>query len=127
MRMYRALLLLQSVGLAWLSEIRAPAAAASPTNLPPAVAIVFPPDGVSIASGIGDFQMRAIASDPDGQVAQVQFFLDGKLFATNKSAPYTNVWPGSLYGSVLTAVAIDNWGLATTSAPVNVIRTLKHF
>ena len=95
------------------------------TNLPPSVRIVFPTDGVFIAYG-GTTQLRAVASDPDGFVTEVQFFVDGILVATNTSAPYTNFWPGILGGAgshVLTATAIDNSGAVATSEPVVVFRS----
>jgi hypothetical protein len=108
-----------------LSEINASTFATGPTNLPPAIAIVFPPDSVWITTGVRS-EIRAVASDPDGQVTLVQFFVDGNLIATNSSSPYTNLWRptiGQEGSHILTAIATDNLGASTISAPVNVLRT----
>jgi hypothetical protein len=60
----------------------------------------------------------ATAFDPDGPIAQVQFALNGTVAAITSaqfSTTFTNLAPGKY---VLTAIALDNRGGSTTSAPV---------
>jgi hypothetical protein len=63
--------------------------------------------------------LNASASDSDGTVTQVQFFVDGVLVGTDATAPYSVVWIASIGSNqVITAVASDNSGLTTTSNTV---------
>lgn len=60
--------------------------------------------------------LNASASDPDGSITQVQFFVAGELIATDNSAPYTAQWTASLGTDLeIMASATDNSGLTTTS------------
>lgn len=64
----------------------------------------------------------ATATDADGSVAQVQFYRGTTLVGTDTTgSPYSVVASNLPAGThVLTAVATDNAGLASTSAPVTV-------
>jgi hypothetical protein len=103
------------------------------TNLPPSVDLFEPKDG-SVFYTPTNVQMLAKAADPDGSVTNVEFFAGtndlGKGFMAVLDPPGVNgitgpVWffnwqdpaPGNY---PLTAVATDNGGAATTSAPVNI-------
>ena len=108
------------------------------TNLPPRVAITKPRDGATIL-GPANINICATASDPDGgKVTQVEFFSGAKslgvetnippIYITNRHGVFpvyntsycltwSNVPPGAY---TLTAVATDNDGATTTSAPVNI-------
>ena len=89
-------------------------------NQPPTVAITTPADGAS-ASAPASFYLRAEASDSDGNIAQVDFFVNGLPLATEFYDPYeanlTNVGVG-IYS--VTAVATDTEGAKTTSAPITI-------
>jgi glucose/arabinose dehydrogenase len=88
-------------------------------NTPPSVAITNPVDA-SILSSSANLTIRASASDTDGSVTNVQFF-DGLLPLGNDStSPYSVSVRLPVGMHALTAVATDNLGTATTSAPVNV-------
>lgn len=106
------------------------------TNIPPVVSLVEPPDG-SVFPLHANIQLLALASDPDGFVTSVQFFAGTNSLgiATNGAildppfppgcGPGTRafflVWSNAPAGSnVLTAVATDNGGASTVSAPVNI-------
>ena len=114
------------------------------TNLPPVVRIISPPDGAAFHAPI-NLPIYAFANDPDGFVASVQFFAganslgfgqrvpvitplaDGTLMMGGPVPPIypTNlfflIWTNAPVGTdALTAVATDNGGLSTTSAPVNI-------
>ena len=65
--------------------------------------------------------ITATASDPDGTVARVEFRDGAKLLGQDTTAPYSYTWrnvPSGVHG--LTARAVDNGGLATTSAEVGI-------
>lgn len=89
-------------------------------NLPPSVRIAFPPNLVYVSSSA--IFLRAAASDSDGTVAQVEFYKGTNLIGILSEPPYTNLFfpfQDGLY--TFTAVATDNLGLSSTSAPVQVL------
>ena len=91
-------------------------------NQPPAVAITSPVTGATFTAPV-NLTLTAAASDADGAVAQVTF-LNGAvpLAAVAGGSPFNFVWTNAPVGTnPLTAVARDNGGLSTTSAPVSVI------
>jgi hypothetical protein len=72
----------------------------------------------------GSFSFQANAFDPDGFVSVVRFFTNDVLVTSDSTLPYSsatlNLAPGNY---TLTARALDNLGLTTTSAPVNITVT----
>ena len=63
--------------------------------------------------------LNAAAADSDGTIQQVAFFANGAPIGTVMTSPYSFTWnnvPAGTY--TLTAVATDNHGAMTTSAPV---------
>jgi hypothetical protein len=88
------------------------AVTADPINLPPMVKLTAP-----IGTTSTTLSMAAQASDDHG-VVKVEFYVDGKLRATDSSAPYAARWkaPRSLAGSThkVAAKAYDASGLAAT-------------
>jgi len=67
-----------------------------------------------------NINLKADASDVDGTVAQVQFFQGLTSLGVVTNAPYGLVWSNVSVGNYsITAVAIDNYGLASTSAVVS--------
>jgi RHS repeat-associated protein len=71
------------------------------------------------ATGTTNLTFTASAADADGQVTNVQFFLNGSSVGSVPAAPYSLVasnLPPANYS--ITAIATDNDGLSTTSAPV---------
>ncbi|MFM1767981.1 MAG: hypothetical protein RJA22_510 [Verrucomicrobiota bacterium] len=90
------------------------------TNTPPAVAITAPANGASLLSG-SNLVVTASASDAEGTVASVEFFLDGFRMRTDTAAPHNWTWNNAPLGTyVLTALATDNLGATNWSAPVTV-------
>jgi subtilisin family serine protease len=66
--------------------------------------------------------LQANASDSDGTVSKVDYYVDGKLIDTATTSPYTAHWYATEVGEyMLTGVATDNSGMTTTSRPVKVI------
>ena len=63
--------------------------------------------------------LAATATDSDGTIAKVDFYQGSTLLGTATTSPYAFVWTGVPAGTyTLTAVATDNSGVATTSAPI---------
>jgi len=109
-----------------------------PTNYPPIVRIVSPPNG-AIFRGALDLPIYAYAKDPDGNVVLVEFFAGtnslglGKgicLGLTGPTGPlpfdcptnlFVLVWSNAPVGSfALTAQATDDGGASTVSNPVKI-------
>ena len=91
-------------------------------TIAPAVAITSPANGATVASST---TVSANASDTGGSgLASVRFYLDGTtLLSTQKGPKYSFQWNTKTTAKgqhTLTAVATDNAGNATTSAPVTV-------
>jgi len=101
----------------------APAAPAPPANLPPVVALASPREGATFVSP-AEVTLVAEASDPDGKVARVEFFLEIVKLGEATQAPYSFTKRIALPGTyLLSAKAIDDAGAETTSGPVTIIVT----
>lgn len=110
-----------------------------PTNLPPVVRITSPPNGAVFRAPV-NIPLYSYATDPDGYVASVEFFAGTNSLGLGHgltTLPWagTNTWPtfpwptnvfvlvwsnAPLGQYALTAVATDNGGAPSVSAPVNV-------
>ena len=92
-------------------------------NVPPSVSITNPADN-SVFGNTDTISIGASASDSDGSVTNVQFF-DGLVSLGNRTTSPYSVSIGAfafvLGTHTVTAVASDNLGATTTSAPVHVI------
>jgi hypothetical protein len=97
----------------------------SAANVPPSVTITNPPDN-AVFGNTDTVTVQASASDSDGSVTNVQLF-NGRcccaVFPPDPTASRAPPLAGSfaLGTNILTAVATDNLGATTTSAPVHVI------
>ena len=100
-------------------------------NLPPFTHITSPAANARFTNGpsitnVPLLSIAANAADTNGAVARVDFFVSGRLVATDSAAPYTASVPGTQFTfgtNVLTTVAVDNLGATATSPPVNIIVT----
>ena len=108
-----------------------------PTNLPPVVRIISPPNGDVFRAPV-NIPLFAYAADFDGFVASVEFFADGgslgfghRITISPTAVPgptitptnfFTLVWSNAPVGTniVLTAKATDNGGAPTVSTPVKI-------
>ena len=90
------------------------------STIAPVVQLVSPTPGDQQAAP-GTFTIEAEASDPDGTVAKVEFWVDSSLLAVRNQRPFAIEWSEVPVGSYqLTAVAYDNSGLKRTSSPITV-------
>lgn len=92
-------------------------------NVPPVVSISSPANGVS-APIPAAVTLAAAASDTDGAVKRVDFLANNDLVATATAPPYSVPVQIKSPGSVVfTAIAVDDRGGMSTSAPVNIVIT----
>lgn len=88
---------------------------------PPVVEITSPTNNASFDAPAA-ITVSATASDPDGTIANVEFYADNVLIGTANSSPYSIEWTNIPAGEyALTAVATDNEGAKTTAEPVAVL------
>jgi hypothetical protein len=89
-------------------------------NGAPAVALTAPVNGARYLAG-ANLTLAANASDTDGTITKVEFFEGATKLGEATSDPYTFNWSAVSAGTYsLTAVATDNRGGSTTSAPVSI-------
>ncbi len=89
-------------------------------NKPPVVSIIKPNNNQRFTAP-GYIHLEAAASDTDGRVTNVRFYNGSDLLRTEYEYPYTYHWENVPAGTyTITAVATDNWGAHTTSAPVTI-------
>ncbi len=89
-------------------------------NALPAVALTAPANNAQFAAPAA-ITLTANASDPDGSIAQVQFFSGSASLGIDTTSPYSVVWTGAAAGAyTLTAVATDNLGAVVSSTPITV-------
>lgn len=106
-----------------VTTVSAPVRITVNSNTAPSVSITSPVAGTSFVVGTG-LTIAAAASDPDGTIQDVQFFVNGASLSTDANTPYTAAWnPGAAGTYRLTAMATDNAGNQTLSAVVVVTLT----
>lgn len=90
------------------------------SNIPPTVSITSPANGATFNPG-DNIAIAAAASDSDGTVSKVEFYVDSNLISTDTTSPYNATWSNATSGNhTLTAVATDNSGGVTSSAPISI-------
>ena len=103
-----------------------PQPAGSGANLRPAVRITAPADGANLAleGSPAGLTVGASAADYDGTVVSVHFYAGTNQIGEATASPYTAFWTNPASGTyTLTAVATDDAGATTVSAPVSVTLT----
>lgn len=89
-------------------------------NQPPEVSLTHPENGTSFAAGSA-VTIAATASDPDGTVREVVFFLDNSPLQTDPNAPFAVTWTNPLPGNhQIWATATDDSGATVRSPSVEV-------
>jgi ELWxxDGT repeat protein len=92
----------------------------SPANQPPTITLSSEQAGKILLSP-ATVTLKAIAADPDGSIAQVEFFKDSVSQAIDPSDPFemtVSALPAGVYS--FTGVATDDSGAMTTSAPIQI-------
>ena len=91
------------------------------TNLHPVISLTAPTNG-AIFLPTDSFVLNAAATDLDGTIQQVVFFVDGNYAGSATQSPW-QLPVGALPAGphVLSAAALDDTGAATVSAPVTII------
>jgi regulation of enolase protein 1 (concanavalin A-like superfamily) len=90
------------------------------SNAPPVVNLSSPASGATF-SAPATINMTATASDPENQLARVEFLSGTTVLATDTTAPFAWSWGNVAAGTyVLTAKAYDSAGAVATSAAVTV-------
>jgi uncharacterized protein YjdB len=89
-------------------------------NVPPTVSLTSPSSGGSYSQG-NALILSANATDSDGSITKVEFYISGSKVGEDATTPYSISWTPQLSGSYsITARAIDNRNGATTSAVVTI-------
>lgn len=89
-------------------------------NQLPSVSITNPSNGATLIEG-QNITITADASDADGSVSMVEFFVNGTLLGGDLTAPYSILWNNLTVGNYdVFAIATDNENGVTTSTYVNV-------
>ncbi len=93
-------------------------------NQAPSVSLTAPANGATVIEG-APVTVSAMASDPDGTIAKVDFYREDSVYGlslagSDTTAPYGVTTTLRVGQYKLTAVAKDNNGTTTTSAPVTV-------
>ncbi|MCD8483757.1 MAG: Ig-like domain-containing protein [Verrucomicrobia bacterium] len=90
-------------------------------NIGPAVNLTAPANNVTVVPG-SSVNVAANASDFDGYIERVEFYVDGSLVFTDYEAPYGFTWtaPMTQRNYTLMARAYDNEG-ASTNSPTRTI------
>src|SRR5260221_1926175 len=97
----------------------------SNSNIAPAVSLTSPANNASFTTD-SSVTIDATATDSDGTIAKVEFFLGTTKLGEAVTSPYSFVWTPSAAGSyVISAQATDNTGAITVSAGVTAAITLS--
>lgn len=88
-------------------------------NVAPAVSLTSPANGAGFTVG-ANVTISANASDANGTITGVEFFVDGISVGVDNDAPYSASYTAVLGNHVITAVATDNDCVSTTSSSRNI-------
>jgi hypothetical protein len=116
-----------NLGITRAADFIPPSASGSGGNLRPVVSITSPGDGTSsvLTNAPASLQITAAASDYDGGIIKVEFYSGGTRLGETSASPYTLAWTNLSSGTCqLTAVATDDRGATTVSAPVTIALTV---
>ncbi|MHA6249945.1 Ig-like domain-containing protein, partial [Pontibacter sp. CAU 1760] len=92
----------------------------APANLQPKISFTSPSDNATFVLG-ANIPLVANATDADGSIAKVEFYLGTAKIGEALRAPYTFTWSKATAGTHrLTAKAFDNQGASAQSAAINV-------
>lgn len=87
------------------------------SNLPPNISITSPASGGAFIQG-NTVTVNADASDFDGTVSKVRFYVDGTMISEDLNAPYSANYTAVYGNHTLIAKAYDDMNDSTASSPV---------
>lgn len=111
------LVLVKTTGQPHLMGLEIHRQGTTPANQAPTVALTAPAAGTSVTSG-ASVALSATAADSDGTITRVAFYHGANLIAEDTTSPYEVTWTAVEGSWQLTALATDDRGASTTSAPV---------
>jgi hypothetical protein len=95
----------------------------APPNQPPVVTLTSPASGTQYTAP-ASISVAANASDPENQLARVDFFANTTRIGSLTAPPFAMTWSGVASGTYsLTAVAYDALGLSATSPAATITVT----
>lgn len=112
-----------NIAITKATDFQAPLPSGSGANLRPLVTITSPGDGQNlfIETVPAGLPITASASDFDGTITNITFHTGTTRLGETASSPYMFLWPNVATGAYqLTAIATDNAGATTLSAPVGI-------
>ena len=98
----------------------------SPSGTPPVGSLAFPFSG-SVQTLGQTLSMQALASDADGAIASVNFYVNGVLIDTDTTTPFNGIWTPTQTGLYKVSLMItDAQGVSTVTdpVPVTVVKTI---
>ncbi len=90
----------------------------------PEISITSPTDGT--IAGPGSLEITVNASDGDGQIDSVEYYLGYRKIGVSKISPFSFNWNAKVGIHNITAVANDNDGARTVSEPITVAITTSN-
>ena len=85
-------------------------------NFPPDVSVTAPADGAKVVAD-SKVTLTATATDPDGWIQKIEFYVDGEKIGEASTPPYSIVWVAGLPGDYeIKAMAYDNLNQSNESA-----------
>ncbi|MDO6707031.1 Ig-like domain-containing protein [Photobacterium sp. 1_MG-2023] len=84
-------------------------------NQPPSVSLTYPTASTQLSEG-DTVTMMADASDQDGTVTSVEFYVDDLLVGTANAAPFDTAWSATAGTHIFQSKAIDDAGAVTWSS-----------
>ena len=91
----------------------------TPPNQAPSVAISSPTNGATFTDG-DQITISATASDTDGTIASVEFFVNSTSIGTDTTAPFEAIYSIGVGSYTISATATDDDGASTVAADVSV-------
>lgn len=89
------------------------------SNTPPTVSITSPLNNAVLNGAPTSITITAIAGDANGTVSKVEFYQGTTKLGEDATSTYSFTWSNVTEGTyTLTAIATDNGGAITTSAPI---------
>ena len=89
-------------------------------NNPPVVEITSPANNAKLKIGL-ETTISVNATDSDGTITQVEFYVDGKSIGLDNSSPYSIVYTPTDGTHQITAKATDNQNAQTTSSTITIL------